>query len=206
MHVAVARRFGRFRLRLAVLRRRSPLDVRPADREDPATDTVLAAPARLLSRSETDPAIAGRFVRVVLARFAAPRLDGRLAAGEDPSSDAALACRSRQLVSGRSRRRLAAGLEQASLWRPERAAWSAAIPVDGRAVELARPALQQLARALRSRRVVEPRGVALAQMLLTEPGSALYRPAYREELYELAREALFALGSRGNGRADPDAT
>jgi hypothetical protein len=29
---------------------------------------------------------------------------------------------------------------------------------------------------------------------LTEPSSALYRPAYREELYEVARAALFALG------------
>jgi len=74
---------------------------------------------------------------------------------------------------------------------------SAAVPVDRGAVELARPAMQQLARALRSRRAVEPRGVALTQVLLTEPFSALYRPAYREELYELAREALFALGSPG---------
>jgi hypothetical protein len=101
-----------------------------------------------------------------------------------------------QLVSGRSRRRLAQGLERVSSARPGHAALSAAVPVDGRAVEVARPAMQQLARALRSRQVVEARGVALTQVLLTEPCSALYRPAYREELYELAREALFALGSR----------
>jgi hypothetical protein len=75
------------------------------------------------------------------------------------------------------------------------AALSAAVAVDEHAVEVARPALQQLASALRSRADVEPRGVAITQILLTEPSSALYRPAYREELYELARAALFALGS-----------
>ena len=73
---------------------------------------------------------------------------------------------------------------------------SAAVAVDEHAVEVARPALQQLASALRSRADVEPRGVAITDILLTEPSSALYRPAYREELYELARAALFALGSR----------
>jgi hypothetical protein len=79
---------------------------------------------------------------------------------------------------------------------PGHAVLSAAVAVDEGAVEVARPALQQLASALRSRADVEPRGVALTQILLTEPSSALYRPAYREELYELARAALFALGSR----------
>jgi hypothetical protein len=77
---------------------------------------------------------------------------------------------------------------------PGHAVLSAAVAVDERAVDVARPALQQLALALRSRADVEPRGVAIARMLLTEPSSALYRPAYREELYELARMALFALG------------
>src|SRR5204862_1712122 len=116
---------------------------------------------------------------------------------EDSSGDGALACRSMQLVSERSRRRLAQGLERACSSRAHRAVLSAAIPVDGRAVELARPAMQQLATALRSWQAVEPRGVALTRILLTEPCSALYRPAYREELYELAREALVALGSQG---------
>jgi hypothetical protein len=77
---------------------------------------------------------------------------------------------------------------------PGHAVLSAAVAVDEHAVEAARPALQQLALALRSRADVEPRGVAITRVLLTEPSSALYRPAYREELYEVARAALFALG------------
>jgi hypothetical protein len=155
---------------------------------------VVAAPRRAgaPARSSARRSIAGTFVPSVLARLAAPRLDARLAAGEDPASDPALACRSRRLVSDRSRRRLACGLERS--WSPPGdAVLSAAIPVDGDAVALARPALQQLASALRSRADVDPRGVAIARILLTEPCSALYHPAYPEQLYELARAALLAL-------------
>ena len=86
---------------------------------------------------------------------------------------------------------------------PRHAVLSAAVAVDEHAVELARPALQQLASALRSRADVEPRGAAIAQILLTEPSSALYRPAYREELYESARAALFALGSSDVATTEP---
>src|ERR671924_313150 len=100
MQMAVARPLGRFRSRLAVLRGRPERDV-------------------------PGPASASRLVGGVVAHFAAPRLDGRLAGGEDPSSDIALACRAKQLVSVRSRRRLAKGLQQASAWRPEQAVWSA---------------------------------------------------------------------------------
>jgi hypothetical protein len=130
-------------------------------------------------------------------------LDARLAAGEDPLSDAVLACRSRRLVSGRSRRRLASGLERSWSAPPRHAVLSAAVAVDEQAVAVARPALQQLASALRSRADVEPRGVAITQVLLTEPSSALYHPAYRDELYELARAALFGLGSRTAGGTEP---
>jgi hypothetical protein len=147
--------------------------------------------------------IATALVRGVLARVAARRLDARLAAGEDPLSEVVLACRARRLVSGRSRRRLACGLERAWSVPPGHAVLSAAVEVDEQAVEVARPALQQLASALRSRAEVEPRGVAIARILLTEPCSALYRPAYCEELYELARAALLALGSRGAVRKGP---
>ena len=97
------------------------------------------------------------------------------------------------------RRRIADSLELICQRSPERGRLSAAAPVDQRAVEIARPALLQLARALRSRVGVAPRGVALAQILVTDPYSALYRPAYRDELYEVARETLFALGPHKAG-------
>jgi hypothetical protein len=137
-------------------------------------------------------------------RFAAYRLDARLAAGEDPSTEAALARRSAQLLSKRARRRIARGLERVSSESPERSLTSAAVPFDWQAVKIARPALQQLARALRSRHSIRPQGVALSKVLLTEPCSALYRPAYSTELYEVAREALFALLPQEAGDATPE--
>jgi len=144
-------------------------------------------------------------VERVRARLAAPKLDARIAAGEDPSSTAALACRSAQLVAPRARRRLAAGLERLLSERDARAGLSAAAPVDRQAVAIARPALEQLAAALRSRESIRPRGAGIARVLLTEPDSALYRSARRDELYEVAREALFALGPDGAADAMPGA-
>lgn len=129
------------------------------------------------------------------AWFAGPQLDVRLAEGEDPSSDPALACRSAQLVCKRSREQLASGLERLCSRTGARAAFSAAIPVDGTAVGIARPVLEQLAITLRSGAPIQPRGVALTRLFLTEPGSALHRPKYWDELHEVACEALSALGS-----------
>jgi hypothetical protein len=138
----------------------------------------------------------GGLLRRVRVRLTASVLDARLAAGEFPWSDTDLACRSSQLVSVRARRGIAQGLER--LWTdpPRRPGLSAAIPHDLRAVRLARPALEQLVGVLRSREWVHPRGVALTRLFLTDPCSALYLPAYPEELYEIARAALFALGPR----------
>jgi hypothetical protein len=128
------------------------------------------------------------------ARFAASRLNDRLVAGEAPWHDANLSRRAAQLISPRTRRRIAGGLDRLCARSPDRGILSAAIPVDPQAVQVARPALEQLAAALRCRESVHPRGIILAQRLLTEPDSALYRPSYAAELYEAAREALFALG------------
>jgi hypothetical protein len=127
------------------------------------------------------------------ARLAAPRLDLRIAAGADPCLERALACRSAQLVSNRSRRQLAGALER--LWSRARqpAGFSAAIPCNRDAVQIARPALQQLATTLRSHDAVQARGVALTRLLLTDMCSALYRPAYTDQLYDVACEALSAL-------------
>jgi hypothetical protein len=129
----------------------------------------------------------------VRVRLTASVLDARLAAGEPAWSDTDLSCRSAQLVSTRSRRGLVEGLER--LWIEPRArpTWSAAVPHDRRAVSVACATLKQLAVVLRSSEEIHPRGVALTRLFLTDPGSALYRPTYPEELCEMVRAALFAL-------------
>jgi hypothetical protein len=148
------------------------------------------------ARTSRRQAIATTFVRGVWARVAAPRPDAHLVAGEHPLNDDVLACRSGRPVSRRWRRRLASGLDRRLSPTPGDALLSAAVAVDKHAVDVARPALQQLASALRSLADVEPRGVAMTQVLLTEPCRPLHRPAYGEELYEPARAALFGLGER----------
>ena len=59
---------------------------------------------------------------------------------------------------------------------------------------MAKPALVELSRALRVRRRVDARGVAMTQLLLTDPASPLYRPDHPSAAYEGMREALLALG------------
>jgi hypothetical protein len=141
------------------------------------------------------PAAPGSALLRARAWFARPRLDARVAAGERADGDRLLALRIAQLTSRRTRRRLADAIDHACERADERPAISAAVPVDHAALGVARPALEQLADALRSRHEVQPRGVALAQLLLTEPGSPLHTPASPDELYEAARGALFALGA-----------
>ncbi len=119
-------------------------------------------------------------LRRLRSRLAALQLDHRLVAGEDPVSDPALACRAAQLTRRRCRDQLAGGLERLLSLTRRRAAFSAAIPFDRRAVEIARPALEQLAIALRSPQPIQPRGVALTRLLLTDPCSAVYAPAYSD--------------------------
>ena len=104
-----------------------------------------------------------------------------------------LALRAARLASRRTRRQLAEGLDRVCSKEPHRAVLSAAIPLDGEAIDIARPVLEELAEALRSPEEVSVRGVALVERLLTEPGSALYGSEYPEELGERAREALLAL-------------
>src|SRR5437588_12788907 len=131
-------------------------------------------------------------------RFAGLRLDARLAAGEDPSCDPVLALRSAQLASWRTRRRIAAGLERVCRRVERRVGLSAGVPAHAGAVEVSRPALLQLAAALRCRDSVRAQGMALAQRLLIEAEGPLYNPERPEALYEAAREALLALGPDGD--------
>ena len=139
------------------------------------------------------PVLAIALVPHVSVRFAAGRLDARLAAGEDPFGSTALALRAAQLASRRMRAQLAAGIDRALARVHDTGTLTAAVPVDACAVELAQPALEQLAHALRSRERVAIRGLAITQLLLTRPDSALYASRYSEQLYEGAREALLAL-------------
>ena len=121
-----------------------------------------------------------------------PGLDARLAEGEPPSGDAVLALRAAQLCAPGTRSRVASGLERA-LTDDGRPRLSAAVPVNRRAVQSARPYLAQLIEALRSPAPVAPQGVARARQLLTDSASPLYPPAQPADLRHAAGQALWEL-------------
>jgi hypothetical protein len=138
-------------------------------------------------------------------RLLRSRLDSLIARAVERPGDRALVRREAQLADKRVRRRLADRvgevLELAARPRPAR---SAAVPIDREAVDIARPALTELALALRSDEVVEPRGVAMTLCLLTDACSPVYLPpsgrsADPEALSWAARRALEALRPLGAG-------
>jgi hypothetical protein len=137
------------------------------------------------------------------------RLDNEIARAVGRPGDAELALRERQLVGARERRRLAGAVERVLAEADRRPAFSAAVPIDREAVEVARPALTQLALALRSGEPVDPRGVALTLRLLTDAYSPLYlppggRPTDPDALCRGVRHVLDTLLPLGAGlTADP---
>lgn len=104
--------------------------------------------------------------------------------------------------------RLALSLERV-LRAPSRpVALSSAAPLDGEAVELARPVLTELVLSLRSSENVDARGVALGWRLLTDPASPVYaqprtQPAAGDRLWYAAASVLFALQPLAAGWSSP---
>jgi hypothetical protein len=102
-------------------------------------------------------------------------LDRSLAAGEDPAGSPALSRRARQLGSPRSRAGLAASIRNlldAAEEGPR--GFTAAVPIQRRAILRERQLLLQLAADLESQDELEPRGIALVEQLLIDGGSPLY--------------------------------
>jgi hypothetical protein len=122
------------------------------------------------------------------------RLDRDLAAGADPAADSRLSVRARGLASARMRRRIAGSfrsvIEDAE---STRKGMSSEAPAQDRIVREAEPALRTLADALLADGFVEPRGVALALMLLTDTAGPLYRAESPRALTKAALTAATAL-------------
>jgi hypothetical protein len=122
-------------------------------------------------------------------------LDARLAAGEDPQSAPDLALRARQLCDLHTRRALGRDIV-ALLNRAGDQRWSltSAIPRSGAAIDAARPALTQIAIALRSPEPVRAQGVARVLVLLRDGNGPLYvHDGDGSALYVAARDALLAM-------------
>jgi hypothetical protein len=122
------------------------------------------------------------------------RLDRKLAGGADPLASPALARRASVLVSPRTRRRLACGLERVvhEMERPARSV-TAAVPVQRREVLVARDDLLLLAAALRGAAHPDPAGVAGASLLLTDGAGPVYAPCPPGALRRTVRRIATAL-------------
>ena len=123
-------------------------------------------------------------------RWGCPDLDRRLAEGADPSDDPLLTLRAERLLTPAERAMTAAGLERvvATAQKPS-TPFSAAVPIRRGAVRGARRELMALAGDLRHLRSVRPRGVAIAERLLTDPGSPLYTAQSSDEVVSAVRAA-----------------
>lgn len=121
------------------------------------------------------------------------RLDDELASGADPSTDRALTLHAYRLLMPRSRARIADGLETA--WRDAGRSHglSAKAPLAREAILAAGPELESLIAELRTDDRCDPRGVALARMLLIDASSPLYAPGSEEELIAALERAYRAL-------------
>jgi hypothetical protein len=138
----------------------------------------------------------------VLARCAAARLDGELAAGTSPETSTCLAARAIQLTSMRSRRDLAtsvrrilAAAEYAPAVTPARAAAVAPprLPLSRAQISQLAGPLARLADYLAAPGPVSVQGVAMASQLLADGTGPLYHPVPGDDLRDLIDNLTQAL-------------
>jgi hypothetical protein len=159
-----------------------------------ADSTASGAATRVGASMDFRPHPLRRLLLCACTRLRRPWLDGTIARGVERPGDRALALREAQLVRPRERRRLALRFERILAQRARPVGPSSAVPVDHRAVEIAKPVLIELILALRSSGRVEARGVALGWRLLTDPCSPIYRQQGRSfDLDHLCHESLSVL-------------
>ncbi len=128
------------------------------------------------------------------ARLHADRIDRDLAAGASPDGDVVVALRARHLTSDRTRRALAGGVRRAvrEAEDPLASAFSP-VPRNRSAIMTARADLEQLRSTLLAGGPVSPRGVALAEDLLTDGQGPLYNHRTRQDLARRVHATIEAL-------------
>jgi hypothetical protein len=129
-----------------------------------------------------------------LALVKARSLDRRLAAGEDPASDRLLAARANRILRRPSRERLAADWER--LLRTARrpiAPRSPRVLVRPRSVLAVEHHVRELIAMIREPARVNPRGLALAALLLTDGAGPLYNPRRAVDLVPALQAAAAAM-------------
>jgi hypothetical protein len=116
-----------------------------------------------------------RFADRLLSRAFGASLDRQLAAGSPPESALLLAVRAEDIVSMRARLALAGDWDHLlQVARRVRVPRSPTVPVRGRSIAAAEPAIRELVRRLRNPLPVSAQGVAMASVLLTDATGPVY--------------------------------
>jgi hypothetical protein len=125
------------------------------------------------------------------------KLDAALAHGADPSRSPLLAHRAAALTSERARLKLACWIEEifATASRPPQPRALQVEPDRTEVWEAASP-LAEARNVLASSRPIYAQGVAIVETLLSDGGSAVYRPLWRGELRDRLETAVGALQGR----------
>lgn len=145
------------------------------------------------------PASAGAPLALRLrVRMARGRLDRLLAAGHAHDSAPELMLRARHLTNPRSQRDIARNLRGIVRYvdRQEARRGMSCVVISPRAVREGRTAICELAEQLERAAPVNPRGIVLAQALLTEGNSPLFNPDAERTVAEATREIQHALRER----------
>lgn len=126
------------------------------------------------------------------------RLDHEIAAGRDFNATAQLALRARQLGEVRTRRKIARSLRDLVDYVDHTGSRGSISPYDAEpmASRFGRAAILELADRLETAHFVDPRGVALASMLVNDGLSPVFNPRSERTVTEAARDATEALAAR----------
>lgn len=130
-----------------------------------------------------------------LARLNATTLDRRLAAGEAPSTDRVLAARADQITDPEKRSKLADDWEH--LLRTAHqpiAPRSPRLPLQSAKVIAAEHHVRELVAMIRGPVGVDPRGIAIARLLLSDGTGPLYNPRRAGELVPTLQSAVSPSG------------
>jgi hypothetical protein len=141
-----------------------------------ANSTVWETTSRVGASTDLRRRTAGGLLLRLRTRLRRHWLDNAIARCVERPDDQALALREAQLVGSHERRRLATRLEGILTERARAVFPTSAVPIDHKAVGVAKPVLSELILSLRSSEAVEARGVVLAWRLLTDAASPIYAP------------------------------
>lgn len=175
------------------------MSAQPNDRISPAAQSRRAAgEATRLTASRRPSPESARFALRLKVYLTRGRLDREIAGGSAAEGSEELALRSRQLIDPRNQCKIAGRLRRIVEYADKRSSGPAmsAVMIDASSVRRGRRALGELAEQLERAGRADPRGVVLAQELLSDGSSPLFNRHADRTVARAARDIRDALDGR----------